>query len=102
MERNVFNPLDWIDFDATAKPVSESEGGNYEGDAAGDVEYVIQQIEEKKIDITEKYEHWRNIGFGLASAFGEGGRDYFHRVSCFYPRYTKAACDQQYSSCLKG
>jgi hypothetical protein len=102
IERNTFNPLDWIDFDATAKPVSDSEGGSYEGDAAGDVQYVIQQIEEKKIDITEKYEHWRNIGFGLASIFGEGGRDYFHRVSCFYPRYTKAECDGQFSSCLKG
>lgn len=127
MEKKVFNPFDWIDFDASAKPVSERDGGNVvgrgagcsdagsvvgsaagsvvggvTGDVASDVEGVIRMIEERKVDITAKYEHWRNIGFALASAFGEAGRDYFHRVSCFYTKYHKAECDGQYNSCLKG
>jgi hypothetical protein len=111
MDKKTFNPLDWIDFEATAKQVSESEDYRQVGDAgsaaggvtddvASDVESIIKIIEERKVDITAKYADWRNIGFGLAGASGEGGRDNFHRVSCFYHFYTKAECDGQYSSSL--
>ncbi|MCU7551956.1 DUF3987 domain-containing protein [Chitinophagaceae bacterium LB-8] len=115
MEKKVFDPNEWIN-QVEQKQVPER-GGDGNGsnvdsnssdvsgvvsEATDDVESVIKNIEEKKVDITARYAQWRNIGFALASAFGEEGRSYFHRVSCFYPGYTKAESDWQYSSCLKG
>ncbi|MEN8251444.1 MAG: PriCT-2 domain-containing protein, partial [Bacteroidota bacterium] len=62
---------------------------------------LIQQIEEKEIDITVEYLDWINSGFALASELGELGIDYFHRISRFYPGYNTQACDRQFNFCLK-
>jgi hypothetical protein len=66
-----------------------------------DVEKVIAEIENRQYDITAGYETWRNIGFAFENAFGESGRDYFHRVSRFYNGYSPSECDKQYDNCLK-
>ena len=66
-----------------------------------DVEIVIQRIESSHTDITNNYSDWRDIGFAFADEFGESGRDYYHRISRFYPVYSYAECDKQFDKCLK-
>lgn len=34
-------------------------------------------------------------------ALSENGRDYFHRISRFYPGYTEKEADAQYDKCLR-
>src|SRR5690606_27534266 len=68
---------------------------------SAEIESIIQQIETKQIDIATAYSDWRDIGFALADGFGESGRDYFHRISKFYPAYNSNECDTQYNNCLK-
>ena len=65
-----------------------------------EVEKIIQQIEEKHIDLASAYSDWRNIGFALADEFGDEGRDYFHRISQFYSDYSPAECNRQFDACL--
>ena len=99
MSKKNFNPADWLQ-----KPIPQPElkkevipvpANNTE------VESLIAQIEQQHLDITAGYNNWRDIGFAFADAFGEQGREYFHRVSCFNEGYSHAECDQQYSNCLK-
>ena len=66
-----------------------------------DVEAVIQRIQESRTDITANYADWVNIGFALSDEFGMAGRDYFHRVSRYYPGYSQKECDKQFDACLK-
>jgi RecA-family ATPase len=60
------------------------------------VDYIINQIQEKKIDITGTYENWFIVCCSLADHFGEEGRDYFHQVSQFYKDYNADECDKQF------
>lgn len=66
-----------------------------------DVEEVTQRIEAAGIDITADYGDWVKLGFALSEEYGENGRDYFHRLSRFYPDYDEAECDRQYDKCLR-
>ena len=66
-----------------------------------DVEIIIQRLESAQTDITANYSDWRDIGFAFADEFGESGRNYFHRISRFYPGYSYKDCDKQYNKCLK-
>ncbi|HZL11568.1 MAG TPA: DUF3987 domain-containing protein [Prolixibacteraceae bacterium] len=66
-----------------------------------DIELIISRLEAQRIDITANYSDWRDIGFALADEFGENGRDYFHRISRFYPGYSISNADSQYNNCLK-
>ena len=70
-------------------------------DVAARVQSVVGRIEAQAIDIAPTYEEWRNVGFALADAFGEGGRDLFQRVSRFYPDYAAAETDKQFTACLQ-
>jgi len=63
---------------------------------------LIEQLEKQQRDITDNYEDWLNIGFGLANKFGEDGRVLFHRISKISTKYNSTDCDRQYSACLKG
>jgi len=65
-------------------------------------ETVLHQIEQRCIDIAPDYESWRNLGFAIASEYGEGGRNYFHRLSQFYGKYDSQECNKQYTRCLRG
>ncbi len=73
----------------------------YSSDKLDDIERLTQAIERKRIDITADYGRWRNIGFALTSALGENGRDYFHRLSQFYPHYSEKEADAQYDKCMR-
>ena len=66
-----------------------------------EIETIISRIESQQIDITANYADWRDVGFAFADAFGETGRDYYHRISRFYPNYSASECDKQFDNCLK-
>ncbi len=57
----------------------------------------LKFIESQEIDVTFNYERWYKIGFAIATEYGEEGREYFHRVSQFYPRYKYRECDSAYT-----
>jgi hypothetical protein len=65
------------------------------------LEQMIQRLEAQRRDVTARYHDWFRIGMALATHFGESGRNYYHRISCYYPRYTKKETDEQYTRCLQ-
>lgn len=98
--KKIFNPWKWLEQSNQKKVITAPQKKEANTDK-GDVEKIIKEIEAKQIDITAAYIDWRNIGFAFADAFGESGRDYFHRISKFYANYSAAECDKQYTNCLK-
>ena len=70
-------------------------------DVGAHVRLVVERIEARGIDIAPTYEEWRNVGFALADAFGEGGRDLYQRVSRFYDGYAAAETDKQFTACVE-
>ena len=99
MSKKNFNPSDWLKKPALQPELKEKVKPIPVNNT--EVESLIAQIEHQQLDITAGYSNWRDIGFAFADAFGEQGREYFHRVSCFNEGYSHAECDQQYSNCMK-
>ncbi|SIR32533.1 BT4734/BF3469 family protein [Pontibacter lucknowensis] len=65
------------------------------------VEACISEIIRQGIDVTTSYhQDWLPIGCNFASTFGESGREYFHQVSQFHPKYSQRETDRQYDRCL--
>lgn len=64
------------------------------------IENLTLEIERNNIDITDGYINWIRIGFSLATALGEAGRDYFHRLSRFNTGYRPNDCDKQFTNLL--
>ena len=100
MDKKIFNPLEWLEQSGQQKINTDPPETKANTDTA-EIESIIQQIETKQIDIATAYSDWRDIGFALADGFGESGRDYFHRISKFYPAYSQNECETQYNNCLK-
>ncbi|MCR5660119.1 MAG: DUF3987 domain-containing protein [Bacteroidales bacterium] len=65
------------------------------------VEALTILIEAQAVDITASYADWLRIGFALADEFGFDGESYFHRISAFYPNYSRDEASQQYAKCLQ-
>ena len=96
-----FNPYEWIPVQQKQVPkFPQSKRCN--DDNAGDIEVITRRIERDRIDLTVNYIDWLKIGFALASALGEGGRTYYHRISFFHAKYEFNNCSKQYDHCLKG
>lgn len=55
--------------------------------AKNDINYCIDQLLEKRIDITQSYKDWVSICLGLIHEFGEAGRALFHSVSSLNADY---------------
>ena len=66
-----------------------------------DVEHFVREIEQRAIDITPNYKDWVELGFALVDGLGENGREYYHRISRFYPNYQREETDKQYTHCLQ-
>lgn len=66
-----------------------------------DIEKLIEQIDNKRIDITSNYDDWLKVGFALESEFGESGRNYYHDISKYNQDYSAENCNEQYNKCLK-
>lgn len=88
MNKKTFNTADWL-----PQPAHEIIPND-------DIETVTSRIEAMGIDITGDYATWRDIGFAIADEKGESGREIFHRISRFYPGYTREETDKQYTACL--
>ena len=83
MTKKKFKPSDWL-------PAGED----------SDIEILTRRIEQARLDLTATYADWRDIGFALSHHLGEAGRSYFHRLSAFYPGYSREETDRQYDRCL--
>jgi len=53
------------------------------------------------IDISNDYEDWMNIMFGLSYSLGEAGRKAVHQLSKNYPNYSKLETDEKFDACLE-
>lgn len=62
---------------------------------------IVSVIEAHKIDLTNDYKDWYKIGCAIASAMGEQGRPYFHRISAISPKYERKECERKYTQILK-
>ncbi len=127
MSKKTFNPTDWQPTESnkietlkshnsdalspSQKPDSDFLSPNGESTRRGievreglgvrsDLELIVNRIESASIDIAPNYADWRDLGFALADALGESGRNYYHRLSRFYPSYSQSETDKQYSACL--
>lgn len=104
MTKKKFNPNDWLNnANTTTKntPLTPSVAKDENQSVIDEIEEIVSRIEVKNIDIAYAYSDWRDIGFALSGALGEQGREYFHRISRFYPDYSVSECDKQYDNCLK-
>ena len=61
----------------------------------------LEQLQRGAIDITGDYGDWLGVARAFANEYGESGRDYFHQVSQFYPKYSSSQTDQQYTAALR-
>ncbi len=107
MSKKHFNPKEWLDnaqpnnfFPSVEKQKENSQLSTFSPQSQ-DIEDVVSRIESSAIDIAPNYADWRDLGFALADALGENGRDYYQRLSRFYPNYSASETDKQFSSCLK-
>lgn len=112
MTKKKFNPADWSDSSPAQQlpepPVPRiqeqkrpSRAEAPAQDLADQIEQLTGRIEAAATDITAGYDTWRDLGFALTDALGEAGRDYYHRISRFYPGYTEKETDDQYDKCLR-
>lgn len=100
-----FKPQDWLKTEATYCVPDQLQkvqaipcGCSNPND---DTETIISRIEAGAIDIAPNYADWRDLGFALADALGESGRQYYHRLSRFYSGYTETETNKQFDNCLK-
>src|SRR5574344_1299174 len=101
MSKKTFNPADWATNKVTetnATAISTIPQSNI--DTSNEIETITQRIEAASVDIAPNYADWRDLGFALVDALGESGRNYYHRLSRFYPSYSQSETDKQYSACL--
>lgn len=99
MKEDIFNPHDWIDVPVAQKSIQKTYDHPVNPDE--EIEIITCRIEDARLDLTCNYHDWLIIGFALSDEMGEAGRSYFHRLSCFHPKYKPAECDQQYDRCMK-
>ena len=108
MSKKTFNPTDWQPTETNKIESQKSHNSDALspsplGEGSGvrsDIEEITRRIESASIDIAPNYADWRDLGFVLADALGESGRNYYHRLSRFYPSYSQSETDKQYSACL--
>lgn len=62
---------------------------------------VINEIIDKKIDITGSYPQWIAIGFAIASKYKEHGQQFFVDISQFSKLYNEEKALKQYELCCR-
>lgn len=66
---------------------------------SNDVELIIKQLIEQRIDITDNYADWVKLAFAFNAEFGEAGRQYFHDISAISAKYDQVKTDRKYDQC---
>jgi hypothetical protein len=64
------------------------------------INYIIDQLEKSRIDLTESEPEWSKLRFAFAS-LGEEGRPFFHRLSSIYPEYSEKETDDKFDKGLQ-
>lgn len=72
----------------------------YEFTEADKTEYLIEQIERSRTDVTSGVSNWFKVGCGIAKEFGHAGRAYFQRICAFHPDYNAKETDKEYTRCM--
>lgn len=93
LEKQIAKFPDLVELKKPIKKV-EYQSGN-------EIESLIQTIEQNQIDITSNRGEWLKIAFALIHKYSEDGREYFHRISKFYPEYSRNETDKFYSDLMK-
>lgn len=101
MAKKKFIPTDYLTPQSDSTHIESTPNPVPSSTTEQDVEEVTQRIEASAIDIAPAYADWRDLGFALVDALGESGRNYYQRLSRFYPNYSAAETDKQFSACLK-
>ena len=109
-----FNPLEWKNKKPSLTPNTVIPNNDKKGEPISpirpispitsledEIEQLVCSVESACVDIAPDYASWRDLGFALADALGEGGRSYFHRLSRFYTGYDEREADKQFSACLR-
>ena len=99
MSKKTFNPKDWASRGVSHTPATVPIVPNTNPN--NDIETITARIEAAAVDIAPNYADWRDLGFALADALGESGRNYYHRLSRFYAGYNQTETDRQFNNCLK-
>ena len=102
MKNNNFNPHEWANKNnncESGNKVNNAEKGCESSvDNIGD---LVKAIVSNGVCITDDYNDWLKVGFALAGALGEGGRQYFHQLSSMSSKYNQTECDKKYNNCLR-
>jgi hypothetical protein len=108
-----FRTQDWLPSNSNSNPSASSrpEGvllanpnlsaSNGPDSVSSEINLIVSRIEAAAVDIAPNYADWRDLGFALADALGESGRNYYHRLSRFYSGYTETETNKQFDNCLK-
>jgi len=98
-----FNTQDWLQSNQQSSPDNSTPLKSPSGDlgVSSETNLIISRIEAAAIDIAPNYADWRDLGFALADALGENGRQSYHRLSRFYSKYTETETNKQFDNCLK-
>ena len=113
MSKKEFNPLEWKNKKPESSQCSESSERPIRpishispirpivSTIENEIEQLVCAVESSCKDIAPDYTSWRDLAFALADALGEGGRQYFHRLSRFYSAYDEREADKQFTACLR-
>lgn len=63
--------------------------------------FVLNQIEEKEIDITGDYRQWIKLGFAIGGQYQENGLEFFKAISKYSDKYNEQICEKQYEYCCR-
>ena len=100
MSKKIFSAQDWENVPSEIQQIHTPSIAPIYNKVEEDVESVVREIERRAIDIAPNYKDWVELGFALVDGLGENGREYYHRISRFYPAYKREKTDKQYTYCL--
>ena len=87
MSKKIFSAQDWENVPSEIQQAHTPSIVPIYNKVEEDVESVVREIEQRSIDIAPNYKDWVELGFALVDGLGENGREYYHRISRFYPIY---------------
>ena len=97
MSKKIFSAQDWENVPSEIQQIHTPSIAPIYNKVEEDVESVVREIERRAIDIAPNYKDWVELGFALVDGLGENGREYYHRISRFYPTYQREETDKQYA-----
>ncbi len=89
MSKKIFSAQDWENVPSEIQQAHTPSIVPIYDKVEDDVESVVREIERRAIDIAPHYKDWVELGFALVDGLGENGREYYHRISRFYPAYKR-------------